>query len=74
LVAISPFNGLTDEESQNLKDYLHGLLVGSHDIQVRFNWGENDVAIWDNRSVYSSATKDYLGNFDRTGVRTVGIG
>lgn len=34
------FNGLTDEESQNLKDYLHGLLVGSHDIQVRFNWGE----------------------------------
>jgi alpha-ketoglutarate-dependent taurine dioxygenase len=68
------FNELTDDESKFFKNYLDNLLVASHDIHVRFHWGKNDIAVWDNRSVYHSATKDYLNNFDRTGVRTVGIG
>lgn len=69
------FNGLTEDESQNIKQYLRELLVASHDIHVRIRWSENDVAIWDNRSVYHSATKDYdASKYRRTGVRTVGIG
>ncbi|CUM50827.1 unnamed protein product [Debaryomyces tyrocola] len=68
-------NGLSDSESALIKDYLSELLYGSHDIQVRFRWNKNDVAIWDNRSVYHTATNDYFDDaFERTGVRTVGIG
>lgn len=68
-------NGLSDSESALIKDYLSELLYGSHDIQVRFRWNKNDVAIWDNRSVYHTATNDYFNDaFERTGVRTVGIG
>lgn len=68
-------NGLSDAESALIKNYLNELLYGSHDIQVRFKWKKNDVAIWDNRSVYHTATNDYFNdNVDRTGVRTVGIG
>jgi hypothetical protein len=33
-----------------------------------------DVAIWDNRSVFHSATFDYDGLGDRIGNRAVGIG
>ncbi|ANB14238.1 Jlp1p [Sugiyamaella lignohabitans] len=69
-------NGLTDDESLLIKEYINELLYGSHDIQVRFKWGKNDVALWDNRSVYHTATNDYYeaSEFERTGVRTVGIG
>jgi len=69
------FNGLTEDESKNIQDYLNNLLVGSHDIQVRFKWNKNDLAIWDNRSNYHAATLDfYSTDIVRTGVRTVGIG
>lgn len=69
------FNGLTEYESALLKDYLNETLYGNNDLQVRFKWNKNDVAIWDNRSAYHSATFDYLGgDNERTGVRTVGIG
>lgn len=69
------FNGLTDTESSLLKSYLNELVYGSHDIQVRFRWNKNDVAIWDNRSVYHTATNDFFNSdYERTGIRTVGIG
>ncbi|ANB11417.1 Jlp1p [Sugiyamaella lignohabitans] len=70
------FDGLTDDETKLIKDYLQDLVVASHDIQVRKRWGKNDIAIWDNRSVYHSATNDYFDDniYERTGVRTVGIG
>ncbi|CUM64902.1 uncharacterized protein PRCAT00002520001 [Priceomyces carsonii] len=69
------FEGLTPYESDIIKRHLNELLYGSNDIQVRFKWGKNDVAIWDNRSVYHTATNDYFkSDFERTGVRTVGIG
>lgn len=37
---------------------------------------ENDLAIWDNRSVYHAATPDYenQGLGDRKGQRAVGLG
>jgi hypothetical protein len=63
-VHFTKFDGLTLEENNLLKDHLHNLLVGSHDIQVRFKWTKNDVAIWDNRSTYHTAAKRlaYCGN------------
>lgn len=33
------------------------LFVENHDLQVRFRWGQNDLAIWDNRSAFHTATK-----------------
>ncbi|ANB11826.1 Jlp1p [Sugiyamaella lignohabitans] len=71
------FDGLTEDESTLLKTYIHNLLVSSHDIQVRFKWNKNDMAIWDNRSVFHTATNDYpigAGTVVRTGVRTVSVG
>ena len=51
------------------------LIVENHDLQVRHRWqNPNDVAIWDNRSVYHSATSDYEGLGERLGHRAVGIG
>ncbi|KAJ0122722.1 hypothetical protein J7T55_003238 [Diaporthe amygdali] len=54
------------------------MIIENHDLQVRFKWrNENDIAIWDNRSMFHTATYDYdddktLG--ERVGIRTVGIG
>jgi len=68
------FNDVTDDESKALRDYIQSVLIGSHDIQVRFRWNENDVAIWDNHSVFHSATNDYFDTgIERTGVRVVSL-
>ncbi|RQM08841.1 hypothetical protein DH86_00002965 [Scytalidium sp. 3C] len=46
--------------------------VGGH---VRFRWkNTNDIAIWDNRSTFHSATFDYDGLGERYGVRAVSVG
>ena len=63
---------VTEAESNALKAYFRRLVVENHDLQVRFRWGENDVAIWDNRSVFHTATNDYTG--PRQGNRVVSIG
>ena len=55
-----------------LKKYFLEVVAGSHDLQVRFRWGKGDVAIWDNRSVFHTATNDYGGR--REGNRVVSIG
>jgi len=39
---------------------------------VRFKWRKNDLAIWDNRSNWHSATFDYKE--DRIGDRVVALG
>ncbi|ANB14599.1 Jlp1p [Sugiyamaella lignohabitans] len=71
----SHFNDITEDESGALQRYLKSVLIGSHDLQARFKWGKNDVAIWDNRSVFHSATNDYFETaVERLGVRTVGLG
>jgi alpha-ketoglutarate-dependent taurine dioxygenase len=42
---------------------------------VRFKWlNTNDLAIWDNRSVFHTATYDIEGQGERYGVRAVSIG
>lgn len=35
-----------------LMKYCQDLLTSNHDLQVRFRWTKNAVAIWDNRSTF----------------------
>jgi alpha-ketoglutarate-dependent taurine dioxygenase len=65
-------DGVTERESDILKAYFLQLITENHDLQVRFKWGLNDLAIWDNRSVFHTATNDYEGK--RQGNRVVSIG
>jgi alpha-ketoglutarate-dependent taurine dioxygenase len=61
-------NGVTEQESKALLEWFVRLLVENHDLQVRFRWrNENDIAIWDNRSVFHTATYDYQGLGERFG-------
>ncbi|ORY14301.1 hypothetical protein BCR34DRAFT_646689 [Clohesyomyces aquaticus] len=66
------YNGVTERESEILKKYFNQLIFENHDLQVRFRWNENDLAIWDNRSVFHAATNDYDGK--RQGNRVVSLG
>ncbi|OGM48528.1 taurine catabolism dioxygenase TauD [Aspergillus bombycis] len=65
-------DGVTDFESEMLKSYFLKLISENHDLQVRFRWSKNDIAIWDNRSVFHTATYDYTGL--RQGNRVVSLG
>ncbi|KAK2616640.1 hypothetical protein QQS21_000463 [Conoideocrella luteorostrata] len=72
---VSHINGVTKEESKHLLDWFLDLVYHNHDLQVRFKWqNPNDIAIWDNRSVFHTATFDYEGQGDRFGNRAVGLG
>lgn len=66
-------NGVTPDESASLLDLLFRNLSQGHDAHVRFKWSENDVAIWDNRSTFHSATFDFDTD-DRLGHRVLSIG
>jgi alpha-ketoglutarate-dependent taurine dioxygenase len=72
---ISHINDVTDLESKALLEWFERLLIDNHDLQVRLKWqNKNDVAIWDNRSVFHTATYDIEGQGERYGVRTVSVG
>jgi alpha-ketoglutarate-dependent taurine dioxygenase len=47
---------LTKDESDSLLEYLFRHVSQNHDLQVRFKWNKNDIAIWDNRSTLHTAT------------------
>ncbi|KAF7334647.1 Taurine catabolism dioxygenase [Mycena venus] len=64
---------LSTEESSDVLAYLTRHISENHDLQVRYRWGVNDVAIWDNRCALHTATNDY-GSKAREGNRVVGIG
>ncbi|KAF1986878.1 taurine catabolism dioxygenase, partial [Aulographum hederae CBS 113979] len=71
----SYINGFTDAESKEALAWFVKLIVENHDLQVRHHWkNPNDLAIWDNRSVYHTATYDYEGLGARTGQRAVSLG
>ena len=56
-----------------MKDWFVRLIVDNHDTQVRHRWqNPNDVAIWDNRSVFHAVTTDYAG--ERLGHRVLSVG
>ncbi|KAF2018534.1 taurine catabolism dioxygenase [Aaosphaeria arxii CBS 175.79] len=72
---VRSINGLAKQESEDLLKWFLRLVQENHDLQVRFRWNnKNDLAIWDNRSVFHSATFDYDGHGDRFGNRVVGLG
>jgi alpha-ketoglutarate-dependent taurine dioxygenase len=74
---VQHINDLTEGESKGLLDWFLRLVVDNHDLQVRHRWqNPNDLAIWDNRSVYHAATPDYLDLDlgERTGQRAVSLG
>jgi alpha-ketoglutarate-dependent taurine dioxygenase len=74
---VQHINGLTSGESEGLLSWFLRLVVDNHDLQVRHRWqNPNDLAIWDNRSVYHAATPDYIGEDlgERTGQRAVSLG
>ncbi|KAK7935038.1 hypothetical protein PG985_000533 [Apiospora marii] len=78
IYALGPFpktiNELSEPESDELLRKFLTTILENHDLQVRFKWrNEHDIAIWDNRSVFHSATFDYDGLGDRFGHRAVGI-
>lgn len=66
-------NEISPIESELLRKFILDTLTASHDIQLRFKWNKNDLAVWDNRSVYHSGTFDYLKFADRVGIRTVSL-
>ncbi|KAI5207810.1 taurine dioxygenase family protein [Aureobasidium subglaciale] len=79
IFALGPFpkfiNELNTDESEELLKKFRATITENHDLQVRFKWkNENDIAIWDNRSAFHSATFDYEGLGERFGNRAVGIG
>ncbi|KAI5250331.1 putative TfdA family taurine dioxygenase [Aureobasidium subglaciale] len=65
-------NGVTKDESDVLLQYLFNLVTQNHDAQVRFKWNKNDLAIWDNRSTWHTATYDYEAA--RAGDRVCSLG
>ncbi|KAI3322404.1 TauD-domain-containing protein [Xylariaceae sp. AK1471] len=73
---VQRIEGLTDDESRHFLRWFVNLIVENHDLQVRQRWQNvNDLAIWDNRSVYHAATPDYHEVFgERTGSRAVSLG
>ncbi|CZT18679.1 related to taurine dioxygenase [Ramularia collo-cygni] len=79
IFALGPFpkyiNELHRDESDLLLERFRKVILENHDLTVRFKWrNEDDIAIWDNRSAFHSATFDYDGLGDRFGNRVVGIG
>ncbi|CAK7205871.1 hypothetical protein SEUCBS139899_008651 [Sporothrix eucalyptigena] len=72
---VGHINGVTEEESKALLEWFQDLVYKNHDLQVRFKWqNKNDLAIWDNRSAFHTATFDFRGYGERFGNRAVGVG
>ncbi|KAG0649308.1 alpha-ketoglutarate-dependent sulfonate dioxygenase [Hyphodiscus hymeniophilus] len=71
---IQQLNELTKQESDEVLRYLGQLVTNNHDLQVRFKWGVDDVAIWDNRSTFHTGTGDVDVTHTRTGNRAVSMG
>ncbi|ERF72570.1 hypothetical protein EPUS_02852 [Endocarpon pusillum Z07020] len=65
-------NGVSKDESDLLLNYLFNLVVQNHDLQVRWKWSKNALAIWDNRSQLHCATYDYIEA--RAGDRVAALG
>lgn len=70
----SHFPGLSTHENRSLAPFFRELVSQTHTAQVRYKWGKNDLAIWDNRSTFHAATPDYQHLGPRAGVRAVSCG
>ena len=54
------FDGMNDQESQPLLDYLNDLVTEERFI-CRVNWKRNSLVMWDNRCTQHSVSSDYAG-------------
>ena len=66
--------GLKPSESELIRKFSLGLLTQQHTAQVRYRWGKNDLAVWDNCSTFHAAAFDYDGLGRRSGVHAVACG
>ncbi|KAF8063315.1 taurine catabolism dioxygenase [Lyophyllum atratum] len=64
---------LSPEESDDVLRFLQLHISENHDLQVRYRWNANDIAIWDNRATFHTATNDFADEL-RQGNRIVSIG
>ncbi|KAL1672807.1 hypothetical protein EV122DRAFT_271259 [Schizophyllum commune] len=62
------------DESNDVLAFLARHVSENHDLQVRYTWSLNDLAIWDNRSTFHTATNDYNNDDKRQGNRVVSLG
>lgn len=60
---------LKKPESDLLLKFLFDLIGNTQDIQLRANWEQGTVAIWDNRRVHHSAVVDWEDTVSRHAVR-----
>ncbi|KAJ3075327.1 hypothetical protein HDU98_008575 [Podochytrium sp. JEL0797] len=67
-------NELSKDESDIVLQHLFKLVFQNHDLQVRFRWNTNDVAVWDNRSSLHTATFDFDADVPRVGERATSLG
>lgn len=65
-------NGLAPAESKWIENFLMAMVTNNHDLQCRVKWEVNDLAVFDNRAVYHTATYDY--NEPRVCHRVVAVG
>src|SRR3989338_1243272 len=61
---VKRFDGMTEEESKPLIDYLNGHATRPEFV-YRHQWRENDIVVWDNRCTLHQA----LADFDETQIR-----
>jgi sulfonate dioxygenase len=52
--------GVPKTESDTIIRYLTELIATTQEAHVRFQWGKNDVAIWDNRCTNHTATYGFF--------------
>ncbi|KAJ3415145.1 hypothetical protein HDV05_005425 [Chytridiales sp. JEL 0842] len=67
-------NELSNDESAVILEHVYKLLTENHDLQVRFTWEKDDVALWDNRCTLHTPTYDYGDEEIRLGERSLGVG
>lgn len=60
--------GIPKAESDAIIAYLSQLIATTQEAHVRFQWGKNDVALWDNRSTNHTASYGFAPH-RRHGVR-----
>ncbi|KAJ3032523.1 hypothetical protein HDV00_007429 [Rhizophlyctis rosea] len=59
---------LSRSESDTLLNFLYNLIDRGQELQTRFRWSKNSVAIWDNTHTQHKAIGDFLP-YDRKGFR-----
>lgn len=52
--------GIPKTESDAIINYLSQVIATTQELHARFQWGKDDVAIWDNRTTVSHTSESFL--------------